>query len=65
MNVKGYILVRTNLRINRDEISDEIDRVVELLNVRTECRYKYAQKKETHSVRAKNADFTCIHSTKN
>ena len=66
MNVKGYIQVRTNLRrINRDEISDEMDRVVELLNVRTECRYRYAQKKETHSVRAKNADCTCIHSTKN
>ena len=59
------IQVRTNLRINRDEISDEMDRVVELLNVRTECRYRYAQKKETHSVRAKNADCTCIHSTKN
>ena len=54
MNVEGYILVRTNLRINRDEISDEMDRVVELLNVRTECRYRYAQKKETHSMRAKN-----------
>ena len=65
MNVKGYIQVRTNLRINRDEISDKMDRVVELLNVRTECRYRYAQKKETHSVRAKSADFTCIHSTKN
>ena len=56
MNVKGYIQVHTNLRINRDEISDEMDRVVELFNVRTECRYRYAQKKETHSMRAKNAD---------
>ena len=65
VNVKGYIQVRANLRINRDEISDEMDRIVELLNVRTECRYRYAQKKETHSVRAKNADCTCIHSTKN
>ena len=37
VNVKGYIQVRTNLRVNRDEISDEMDRVVELLNVRTEC----------------------------
>ena len=65
VNVKGYFQVRANLRINRDEISDEMDRIVELLNVRTECRYRYAQKKETHSVRAKNADCTCIHSTKN
>ena len=66
MNVRGYSRVRANLRrINRDEISDEMDRIVELLNVRTECRYRYAQKKETHSVRAKNADCTCIHSTKN
>ena len=65
MNVRGYSQVRANLRrINRDEISDEMDRI-ELLNVRTECRYRYAQKKETHSVRAKNADCTCIHSTKN
>ena len=63
----GYSQVRANLRINRDEIRDEMDRIVELLNVRTECRYKYLQKKETHSVRAKNADCTCIdiHSTKN
>ena len=67
VNVKGYSQVRANLRINRDEISDKMDRIVELLNVRTECRYRYAQKKETHSVRAKNADCTstCIHSTKN
>ena len=66
VNVRGYSQVRANLRrINRDEISDEMDRIVELLNVRTECRYRYAQKKETHSVRAKNADCTCIHSTKN
>ena len=65
MNVKGYIQVRANLTINRDEISDEMDRIVELLNVRTECRYRYAQKKESHSVLAKNADCTCIHSTKN
>ena len=65
-NVRGYSQVRANLgRINRDEISDEMDRIVELLNVRTECRYRYAQKKETHSVRAKIADCTCIHSTKN
>ena len=65
MNVKGYFQVRAYLRINCDEISDEMDRIVELLNVRTECRYRYAQEKETNSVRAKNADFTCIHSTKN
>ena len=65
MNVKGYFQVRANLRINCDEISDEMDRIVQLLNVLTECRYKYAQKKETHSVAAKNADCTCIHSTKN
>ena len=66
VNVRGYSQVRANLRrINRDEISDEMDRIVELLNVRTECRYRYAQKRETHSVRAKNADCTCIHSTKN
>ena len=66
VNVKGYFQVRANLRINRDEISDEIDRIFELsLNVRTECRYRYAQKSETHCVRAKNADCTCIHSTKN
>ena len=62
MNVRGYSQVRANLRrINRDEISDEMDRIVELLNVRNECRYRYAQKKETHSVPAKNADCTCIH----
>ena len=63
VNVMGY----SQVRINRDEISDEMDRIVELLNVRTECRYRYAQKKETHSVRAKNADCPCIdiHSTKN
>ena len=42
VNVKGYIQVRANLTINRDEISDEMDRIVELLNVRTECRYRYA-----------------------
>ena len=66
VNVKGYLPVRANLRINRDEISDEMDRIVELLNVRTECRYGYSiTKNETHSVRAKNADCTCIHSTKN
>ena len=65
VNVKGYFQVRANLRINCDEISDEMDRIVQLLNVRTECRYRYAQKKETHSVRAKNADCTSIHSTKN
>ena len=67
VNVIGYSQVRANLRINRDEISDEMDRIVELLNVRTECRYRYAQKKETHSVPVKNADCTCIdiHSTKN
>ena len=66
VNVRGYSQVRANLRrINRDEISNEMDRIVELLNVRTECRYRYAQKKETHSVGAKNADCTCIHSTKN
>ena len=66
MNVRGYSQVHANLRrINRDESSDEMDRIVELLNVRTECRYRYAQKKETNSVRAKNADCTCIHSTKN
>ena len=66
VKVRGYSQVRANLRrINRDEISDEMDRIVELLNVRNECRYRYAQKKETHSVRAKNADCTCIHSTKN
>ena len=47
------------LVINRDEISDEMDLIVELLNVRTVCRYRYAQKKEAHSVRAKNADCTC------
>ena len=66
VNVRGYCQVRANLRrINRDEISDEMDRIAELLNVRTECRYRFEQKKETHSVRAKNADCTCIHSTKN
>ena len=42
-----------------------MDRIVELLNVRTECRYRYAPKKETHCVRAKNTDCTWIHSTKN
>ena len=67
VNVIGYSQVRANLRINRDEISDEMDRIVDLLNVRTESPYRYAQKKETHSVRAKNADctFIDIHSTKN
>ena len=45
VNVRGYSQVRANLRrINRDEISDEMDRIVELLKVRTECRYRYAQK---------------------
>ena len=64
VNVKEYFQVRANLRINRDEISDEMYRIVELLNVRTECRYRYAKKKKkTHSVRAKNAECTCIHST--
>ena len=30
------------------------------------CRYRYAQNNnEIHSVRAKNADCTCTHSTKN
>ena len=63
VNVRGYSQVRAKLRrINRDEINDEMDRIVELLNVRTECRYRYAPKKETHSVRAKIADCTCIHS---
>ena len=65
VNVKGYFQVRANLRINRDEISDEMDRIVELMNLGTECRYRYTQKKETQSVFAKNADCTCIHSTKN
>ena len=65
VNVKGYFQVRASLRINCDEISDEMDRIVQLLNVRTECRYRYAQKKEIHSVRAKNAECTYIHSTKN
>ena len=45
VNVKGYFQERANLRINRDEISDEMDRIVELLNVRTECRYGYTHKK--------------------
>ena len=45
VNVKGYFQVRANLRINRDEISDEMDRIVELLTVRTECRYGYTHKK--------------------
>ena len=45
VNVKGYFQVRANLRINRDEISDEMDRIVELLNVRTECRFGYTYKK--------------------
>ena len=61
VNVKGYFQVRANLRINRDEINEEMDRIAELLNVRTECRYRYAQKKETHSVRAKNALCTRLH----
>ena len=66
VNVREYSQVRANLRrINGEEISDEMDRIVELLNVRTECGYRYAQKKETHYVRAKNADSTRIHSTKN
>ena len=42
----GYFQVRANLRINRDEISDEMDRTVELLNVRTECRYGYCMHKK-------------------
>ena len=46
VNVKGYFQVRANLRINCDEISDEMDRIVQLLNVRTECRYRYAQKRK-------------------
>ena len=50
VNVKGYFQVRAKLCINRDEIGDEMDCIVELLNVLTECRYRYAQKKETHSV---------------
>ena len=37
-----------------------MDPIVELLNVRTDFRYRYAQKKDTHSVRAKNADCTCV-----
>ena len=45
VNVKGYFQVRANLRINCDEISDEMDRIVELLNVRTECRYGYKKMK--------------------
>ena len=65
MNAKGYFQVRANLRINHDEIRDEMDRIVELLNVRTECRYRYAQKRETQSVRAKNVDCISIHTTKN
>ena len=32
------------LGINRDEISDEMDLILELLNVRTICRYRYARK---------------------
>ena len=43
VSVIGYFQVRANLPVNRNEISDEIDRIVELLNVRTECRYRYAQ----------------------
>ena len=46
MNVKGYFQVHANLRINRDEISDEMDRIVELLNVRTECLYGYCMYKK-------------------
>ena len=42
MNVKGYFQVRANLRINRDEM----DRIVELLNVRTECLYGYCMHKK-------------------
>ena len=60
MNVKGIFQVRANLRIKCDEISDEMDPIVELLNVRTDFRYRYAQKKDTHSVRAKNVDCTCV-----
>ena len=37
-----------------------MDPIVELLNVRTDFRYRYAQKKDTHSVRAKNADRTRV-----
>ena len=32
------------LGINRDEISDEMDLILELLNVQTVCRYRYARK---------------------
>ena len=53
------------LGVSREEISDEMDLILELMNVRTVCRYGYAQKKETHSVRAKNANCTCTQSTKN
>ena len=42
---KRIFQVRANLRINRDEISDEMDRIVELLTVGTECRYGYTHKK--------------------
>ena len=42
-----------------------MDLIVEPLNVPTVCQYRYAQKKETHSVRAKDADCTCTQSTKN
>ena len=62
LNVKGYFLhVQTyGLGANGDEISGEMDLILELLNVRTVCRYRYTytQKKGTHSVRAKNADCT-------
>ena len=51
--------------INRDEINDEMDFILELLNVRIVYRYRYAQKKKTYSVRAKNVDCTCTQSTKN
>ena len=48
------------LGINRDEISDEMDLILELSNVRTVLRYRYThtKKKGTHSLRAKNADCT-------
>ena len=53
------------LGVSREEISDEMDLILELMNVLTVCRYRYAQQKDTHSVRAKNANCTCTQSTKN
>ena len=53
------------LGASREEISDEMDLILELMNVRTVCRYRYAQQKDTHYVRAKNANFTSTQSTKN